>query len=220
MCGRYTLSMAMDRVAAAFGAQNVPEDRPRYNVAPRQIVAVVGLKADGTRSIAHLRWGLVPSWANDPNSGPRPINARAETLLERPMFRSLFKSKRCLIPSDGLYEWRKVGKAKQPFHIRLRGGGVFGFAGLWDVWGEGDGKIASCCIVTVEANEIVRPVHERMPAIIPPECYGDWLDPETPTDRLMSMLKPFPNEEMETVPVGQAVNSPANDGPECLIPAA
>ncbi len=219
MCGRYTVTSS-EEVREFFGVYDGPVLTPRYNVAPSQVVAVVGLKPDGRRGLALLRWGLVPRWASDPKSGPRPINARAETVLDKPTFRDAFRSRRCLLPADGFFEWQKSNGVKKPFHIRMKCGGLFAFAGLWDVWQSGDEKLATCCILTTEANELVRPLHDRMPVIAPKDEYGRWLDPQTPVAELRAMLRPYPAEMMETVPVGRAVNSVKNDGPECLSPAA
>jgi putative SOS response-associated peptidase YedK len=222
MCGRFTLSTPAEQVAATFAVADPPPLTPRYNVAPSQVIAVVGLKADGTRrGLALLRWGLVPSWATDPNAGPRPINARAETILSKPTFREPFRRRRCLIPADGFYEWRKSGTRKTPCHIRLKGGGLLAFAGLWDTWsGPDEARLATCCIITVAANELVRPIHDRMPVILPPDDYDRWLSPSTPEAELVGLLRPYPADEMVVVPVGPAVNSVTNDGPECLTPAA
>lgn len=221
MCGRFTLATNAESVARTFGATpaaGMSAVGPRYNVAPSQVVAVVGLKADGTRGLALLRWGLVPSWASDLRPGP--INARAETVAQKPTFRESFRERRCLIPSTGFYEWSKAGSRKVPHLIRLKSQEPYALAGIWDIWGEGKERIATCCIITVAANDLIRPLHERMPAIIRPEDYGAWLDPKTPQPTLQALLRPYPAEEMEIVQVGQAVNSPRNDGPECITPAA
>lgn len=223
MCGRYTISTPTEDLAIHFAIPGpVPRLAPRYNVAPSQLVAVVGLKPDGvTRGLARLQWGLVPYWSND-GKGYRPINARAETLLSKPTFRESFLEKRCLIPATGFYEWRAEGKKKFPHHFRLRGGGgVMAFAGLWDLWRAEDGKASvTCCIVTVDANDVVKPFHDRMPAILNPSDYTDWLAHETPVKELQSLLRTLPAEQMEVVPANPLVNSPKHDSPECLNPAA
>ena len=222
MCGRFTLTRPPKDLVELFRLAEPPAElTPRYNVAPSQVVAVVGLKPDGRkRGLALLRWGLVPAWSNDPNPRVKPINARAETLLDRPTFRDAFSRKRCLIPADGFYEWQKAGKARRPHHVRMKGGGLFAFAGLWDVRKGGGQVLATCCIVTVPANGLVSPFHDRMPAILEPSDYEAWLHPETPTDELLGLLRPYPAERMEVLAVAQAVNSPKNDSPECLQPAA
>ena len=221
MCGRFTRSGPVQEVAKLFELDEPPAElAPRYNIAPSQVVAVVGLKPDGKRrGLAMLKWGFVPSWSKDPNPKVKPINARAETVLSKPLFREAFEVKRCLIPADGFYEWSKT-TPRTPFYIKLRSGGLFAFAGLWDVWKGGGQALGTCCIITTAANSLVRPLHERMPAIIEPEKYTAWLDTATSTEELMAMLRPMPAEQMEMVKVGTVVNSPRNDRPECLIPTA
>lgn len=222
MCGRFTLSTSSEDLAEHFDVPDPKPLAPRYNVAPAQLVAVVGLKPDGkTRGIALLKWGFVPYWANDPDSGPKPINARAETVSIRPPFDHSFREKRCLIPADGFYEWAKQGSRKVPHHFRLKRGGPFAFAGVWDAWrGENRPATLTCAIITVPANDLVRPLHDRMPAILMPDQYDKWLNPSTPVAELLSMLAPLPADLLEAVKVGPAVNKVTNDGPECLTPAA
>ncbi|MBX9583444.1 MAG: SOS response-associated peptidase [Gemmataceae bacterium] len=222
MCGRYQFVADQKDVADHFGlVGDLPALQPRYNVAPTQVVVVVGLKPDGQqRGLALLRWGLIPRWAKEPGKHP-PINARAETLLEKPTFRDSFKQRRCLVPATGFYEWEKVGRRKAPHHFRLAGGGLMAFAGLWDVWAGPDGaKLATCCVVTVPANRLVEPLHDRMPAVLAREDFAAWLDPTTPVCDLQALLRPYPAEGMEALVVGPAVNNVRNDGPECLAPAA
>jgi putative SOS response-associated peptidase YedK len=174
-----------------------------------------------TRGLARLRWGFVPYWAHDPNSGPRPINARAETVAYKPPFDHSFRQKRCLIPADGFFEWAKVGTRKVGHHFRAKGGGVMAFAGMWDVWkGEGRPSIFSCDIITVEANELVRPFHDRMPAVIPPELFDRWMGFDSSEKELLAALRPFPAGQLDVVRVGPAVNTVRNDTPACVAPAA
>jgi putative SOS response-associated peptidase YedK len=222
MCGRFTLSTSPEELVSAFRLPETPAIQPRYNVAPSQLVAVIGLKPDGrTRGLARLRWGFVPYWANDPDSGPKPINARAETVATKPPFDESFREKRCLIPADGFFEWAAVGRKKVAHHFRLKGGGPMAFAGLWDVWrGKGKPTVLSCAIITVTANELVRPFHERMPAVLRPEDYDLWLDNATPESELLGALSPLPVEMMDVVRVGPAVNKVSNDSIECVTPAA
>ena len=165
-----------------------------------------------------LRWGLIPSWADDPGIGNRLINARAETAAEKPSFRNALRHRRCLIPADGFYEWVKAGKGpKQPYLIRLKDGQPFAFAGLWESWTSPDGEvIESCTILTTEANEVLRPIHDRMPVIIAPEDYGLWLDPATPPKAVQEMLRSFPAEKMESQPVSTVVNDPKHETPRCV----
>jgi putative SOS response-associated peptidase YedK len=201
------------------GAGPAATSSARSNVAPSQCIAAVGLKPDGERrGIALLPWGLVPHWANSPSEGPRPINVRAESI--RYKFGALLREKRCPIPADGFYERKTEGKKKLPRRFTLTSGKPFAFAGLWDAW-KGDGRtIVSCCLVTTVANALVGEVHDRMPVIVPPESYARWLDHETPEPRLVELLRPFAAEAMRVHAAGTAVNSPKNDGPECLEAAA
>ena len=220
MCGRFTF-LDPSSVAEAFGlSPPIPELAPRYNAAPSQTIAVVALKRGaGERRLGLLKWGLVPSWANDPAAGPKPINARADS-LDKPTFRDAFRSKRCLIPADGFYEWSTVASKKRATHFRMKNRSLFAFAGLWEFWTDGTEKLATCCIITTDANELVGTIHNRMPAIVPRAAYGAWLSTDTPPIEVNSILAPYPSEEMDALVVGPAVNSPRNAGPECLQPAA
>jgi putative SOS response-associated peptidase YedK len=223
MCGRYTLTRDPRLLQRTFGIPDVPPAlKPRYNIAPTQLVVVVGLKPDGlTRGMALLRWGFVPSWANDPNGGPRPINAKAESVALKPPFKHAFRERRCLVPADGFFEWVAENGRKVPHLFRLKSGEPFAFAGVWDRWGEpGLSSLLTCALITTAANDLVRPIHDRMPAILPPETWDRWLDTRTPVPELLGMLAPFPAELMDVVRVGQAVNRVANDSPECVTPAA
>jgi putative SOS response-associated peptidase YedK len=193
---------------------------PRYNIAPSQPVAAVRM-THGTeaRELAMLKWGLVPAWADDPKIGNQLINARAETAADKPAFRSAFRERRCLVPADGFFEWRREGKRKLPHYITLRDGGLFAIAGLWERWRRDGDIIESCTLLTTDANELVRPLHDRMPVIVPPEFYDHWLDPHVkePGD-LLAILRPLPAEQMNVLPVEPVVNSPANDEPRCIEP--
>lgn len=221
MCGRYTLDLNAKRLAALYGLDEVLDDLPpRFNIAPSQRVPVVGVKPDGRRrGLAMLQWGFLPRFANDAKSGPRPINARSETLLGKPLFRDAAIRRRCLMPASGFFEWKAVGKRKHAHYVTLRGGEPMSFAGLWETWGRGPERIASCCIITVPANDALKTLHDRMPTILPAASFDDWLNPETPIDRAMELLRPYNTEEIAITPVGPAVNSVANDGPECIAPA-
>lgn len=215
MCGRFTLTTATDEIAAKFEVPDPPLLNARYNVAPSQVIAVVGLKPDGKRrGIAMLNWGLVPNWANDPKQGPRPVNLRAETVRHK--FPEQFRERRCLIPADGFYEWAVEGKKKLPRRFTLASGEPFAFAGLWDFWGSGKELIRTCCLITTTANELVAEVHDRMPVILAPEHYNVWLDPNTPVKEAEMLLKPFPAELMRVAAANPILNSPKHDGPECL----
>ena len=171
--------------------------------------------------IGPLRWGLIPSWAKDPAIGNRLINARAETVAEKPSFRSAFAKRRCLVVADGFYEWRKTGKGKVPVYITLRSKRPFGFAGLYEHWKAPDGKeIRTCTIITTDSNELVRPIHDRMPVILPKAVEDRWLDPgEHDRGRLQALLQPYPSEEMDAYDVTTVVNNTRHDAPDCIAPA-
>jgi putative SOS response-associated peptidase YedK len=218
MCGRYTLATDLKKVADRFGAP-MPGDEwatsvpLRYNIAPTQSVIVVG--DDGKRYMKQMRWGLIPSWAKDPSVGNRMINARAETLAEKPAFRAALKKRRCLIPADGFFEWQKLGKVKQPVRIVLKSREPFGFAGLWEHWTSPEGEeVLSCTIITTEANDLLKSVHDRMPVILTPEAEAVWLDPKIQDpERLLLLPRQYPSDEMEFYPVSGDVNSPGVDKP-------
>jgi putative SOS response-associated peptidase YedK len=216
MCGRFTQAADGEIIFKVFELPEPPELAPRYNIAPTQDVAAVRIVAGGRR-LALLQWGLIPSWAKERAMGARMINARAETLAEKPAYRSAFRARRCLIVADGFYEWQKTGGRKQPCFIGFRDGRPFGFAGLWERWhGEGEAAVESCSIVTTEANELLAPIHDRMPVIIDPKQFALWLDPSvTDTSRVGELLRPYPSEAMEAYPVSLLVNNPANDAPAC-----
>ncbi len=221
MCGRFTLSVDPDDLREAFPQFTLQDDLPpRYNIAPSQPVAVV--PNNGQNRIEFFRWGLIPSWAKDPKIGNRMINARAESLVEKPAFRAAYKRRRCLVLADGFYEWRQEPgrKTKTPMYIRLNSGKPFAFAGLWEAWRAPDeSTILSCTIITTDSNELIAPIHDRMPVILAPEAYELWLNPEEQSpDRLTGLLKPYPASEMMAYPVSRLVNDPASDVPECIIP--
>jgi putative SOS response-associated peptidase YedK len=187
-------------------------------VAPTQSVATVRLDNAGRHVLRMNRWGLIPSWSRDAKLAASLINARAETVATKPAFRAAFKARRCLIPSDGYYEWKATGgKHKQPFHFRLVDGRLFAFAGLSERWHDQDGQsVETCAIITTEANAVVRPVHDRMPVILDPEVYGQWLDPRAGSDDLLLLLRPSPAEALTAFPVTSHVNNAKNQGAECL----
>lgn len=208
-------------IAEAFGLGVVPDVAPRYNIAPTQSVAVVRERVQGARELVLLYWGLIPSWSRDRAMGARMINARAETLAEKPAFRGAFRARRCLVVADGFYEWQKLGDRKRPHHIRMADGRPFAFAGLWERWeGAGGEAVESCAIVTTTPNRLLAPIHDRMPAIVEPGLYAAWLDPrQHDADALAGILRPYAAEDLIVTPVSQRVNNPANDGPECVRPA-
>lgn len=214
MCGRYRLTRA-DRLAEKFDAELAEELLPRYNIAPTQPITVV--RTIGSRRVfAPMRWGLIPNWAKDASMAQ--INARSETLLEKPAFKENFERRRCLIPADGFYEWKRSGRSKQPFHFGMKDDSVFAFAGIWDRWRTPQGQvIESCAILTTAPNELLRDVHDRMPAILRPERYRDWLvAPASDCGRLRHLLIPFEAAMMKRFPVSSAVNDPQIDTPECV----
>jgi len=245
MCGRFTLTSPIDEVAEYFrvlegGWPQAAERPPRYNIAPTQPVACVRQPAEGGREIVEMRWGLIPYWAEDPAIGNRMINARAETLATRSAYKEPFRRRRCLVVADGFYEWRKEPGGKQPYYVYMADKKPFGFAGLWDRWrpragrleGLGDperaaeqlsadGRLESCAIVTGEPNELLEPIHDRMPVIVAPEHWEAWLDPELDEpESLQEILRTYPAERMRAHPVSTHVNKPANDDPECIRPLA
>jgi len=219
MCGRFTLTTNLGAIAKRFGvARFLEEVGRRYNIAPTQPVIVVN--DDGTRHLTRMQWGLIPSWAKDPAIGNRMINARAETVATKPAFRAALRKRRCLIPADGFFEWTPAGRRKQPVYITLKTREPFSFAGLWESWTSPEGEeIWSCTIITTEANELLKPIHDRMPVILAKDAEAVWLDPTIQDpERLLPLLKPYQAEEMEVYAVSTKVNSPTNDGPECIEP--
>jgi putative SOS response-associated peptidase YedK len=219
MCGRFTLIADRKKLAESFAGYDLPEGlAPRYNIAPSQAVAVIA--NNGQQKIELFQWGLIPFWAKDPKIGNRMINARAETLAEKPSFKNAYKRRRCLVLADGFYEWKKVNGAKTPMYIQLAGGEPFGFAGLWESWqSPEDSTVLSCTIITTTPNQLLADIHNRMPVILPTSAYDTWLDPaERSPAQLDGLLKPYPAAEMTAVPVSTLVNNPKNDGPECIAP--
>jgi putative SOS response-associated peptidase YedK len=222
MCGRFTLTAPRKALTKLFPRFDLPDLFPNYNVAPTQAVLAVRVPhGEDEPAPALLKWGLVPGWADDPAIGNRMINARAETAAEKPSFRSAFRKRRCLILADGFFEWGKAGGKKQPYLFRLAGGEPFAFAGLWEHW-ERDGKVIdSCTILTTEPNELVKPLHDRMPAILSPSDFGLWLDPKVEKGaELHVLLRPYPAEAMTAYPVSLRVNSPKNNDAGCVAPLA
>jgi putative SOS response-associated peptidase YedK len=217
VCGRYTLKTPVETLAEEFGITGpLPEVPTRFNVAPTQEVAAV-LEEDEQRKLEMLRWGLIPSWADDPAIGNRMINARSETAAQKPSFRSAFRKRRCLVLADGFYEWQKTASGKQPYYIRMGDGSPFAFAGLWESWGKYGEEVRSCTILTTEANGLVGEIHHRMPVILPAEEYDLWLDPDMgEAEPLLDLLRPYPDDVMEAYPVSRFVNSPSNDSEQCV----
>ncbi|MCO6452217.1 MAG: SOS response-associated peptidase [Caldilineales bacterium] len=220
MCGRFSLTSSAEELATLFDLDAAPELPPRYNIAPTQLVAAVRFNSDsGQREMTLFRWGLIPFWSKDLAIGSRLINARSETVAEKPAFRAAFKSRRCLIPASGFYEWQKQNGGKQPHLIGMEDGKPFAMAGMWEHWEGGDGSIIeSCTILTTTANKMIERVHNRMPVILDRQDFSDWLDPATATGILHHLLRPYPAEEMMAYPVSTIVNSPVNDVPACVEP--
>lgn len=218
MCGRFSFAAPAEVVAEVFGLASLPNWAPRYNIAPSQEVAVIR-QEEGERRVALLRWGLVPAWAKEPSVGARLINARAETVAHKPAFRSAFRARRCLVPADGFYEWVSRGGEKTPFYITFTDGRVFAMAGLWERWTGGSQTLETCTILTTTPNEIVAPLHDRMPVILAPEDYRVWLDPAHPGgEELGPLLQPCPPDGMTAWPVSRWVNDPRHDDPSCRAP--
>jgi putative SOS response-associated peptidase YedK len=208
-------------MAGDFGVQEITDElQPSFNIAPTHSVAVV--LNDGARRFAAMRWGLVPYWATDPALGARLINARAETLTTKAAFKEAFKKRRCLVVADGFFEWRKQGQTKLPLYIHLEPERPFGFAGLYETWFSPLGeKLVTCTIITTEPNELVQPIHDRMPVILPKKAEDFWLDSSVEDHtRLLDLLRPYPAAEMGAYAVSQLVNSVKNDSSECIEPAS
>ena len=219
MCGRFTLTTDLEQLEMRFSfrATNLSA-QPRYNIAPsQQVLAVIGAEE---RRAGFLRWGLIPSWAKEPSIGDRMINARAETLAEKPSFRRALQKRRCIVLADGFYEWKAEGKKKTPMYITLKSHEPFGFAGLWETWkSPADETIHSCTLITTTPNTLMESIHNRMPVILSREAEAQWLDPATTApERLLPLLTPHPAEAMEAYAVSLAVNSPRNDAPVCIEP--
>ena len=226
MCGRYSLTTPLDALRSLFDFESLLNLPPRYNIAPTQEAAVVRTSDVGGRELAMPRWGLIPSWSKEASMGAKLINARSETVAEKPSFREAFRSRRCLIPADGFYEWRMEEGRKQPFRIGMKGGIPFAFAGLWEQWtakaastGIAEGEsVETFTILTPPANDKLRPIHARMPVILAPETFDPWLDAANDPHSLLSLLGPYPVAPMAFYRVGTAVNNVRNDDPSCIAP--
>lgn len=229
MCGRYDFQgvyeHGRDLELTRFFDVELGDLRPppRFNIAPTQQIAAIRRTRDDARPrLVMLRWGLVPRWAKDLSFGARTVNARAESAAEKPAFRDALRRRRCLVPANGFYEWEKLGDFKRPWRFVVRGGEPFAIAGLWERWiGPDQAPVETCTLLTTDANESVRPLHDRMPLILPREAHAAWLDPElTDPAKLAEWMKPFPSSEMRAYPVSTRVNSPRNDDPSCIEPVA
>ncbi len=232
MCGRYAFFTPLEAAARLFGVTeiHVPDAAPRYNVAPSQDVPIVRLSpqvatGDGRiRELATARWGLVPFWARDPSIGNRMINARAESVAEKPAFRAAFRRRRCLVPADGFFEWQATGSGKQPWYIHHAGSEPLAFAGLWELWDRDEQAppLATCTIITTRASAFMERLHQRMPAVLDAAARDAWLDPDSPAELLRGLLEPSEDIPLEAHPVSRAVNSPSNESADLLnpVPAA
>ena len=217
MCGRFIFTDPA-KIKRLLPDADIDQIRiefvPSYNIAPSQNIPVI--LNDGSNRVRLIRWGLVPSWAKDLSIGYKMINARAETINEKPAFKRLIKGRRCLIFTEGFYEWKKLGNSKQPYFIRMKDQQAFAFAGLWDIWEKDGDALISGTIITIDANELIADIHDRMPVIISPDSYGLWLGNDGKD--IFKMLKPYPAEEMEAYPVSRLVSSPANNSPDNIYP--
>ena len=221
MCGRFTITIEAAALQLELGLAETPlEWKPRFNVAPTQPVAVV--RDPNLQRLEYMRWGLVPSWAKDVEIGNRLINARSETIEEKPSFRASFSRRRCLIPADGFYEWQRGKERKtpaQPYYFFLKDHALFAFAGIWDLWQSPDGsELTSCSIITCAANELVSHYHERMPVILAPQDYSTWLARATEPDRLRALIGARPITPVSLFPVSRAVGNVKNDSPDLIVP--
>jgi putative SOS response-associated peptidase YedK len=221
MCGRYALKGKEGRIMRQFELYEIPRLIRRFNIAPSQAVPIVRLTPEGQRECVLVRWGLLPSWAKEPKIDYSTINARAETVATKPAFRNAFRRRRCLVPASGYFEWaaRPGSKTKQPYFISLREGELFAFAGLSEHWEREGTVIESCTIIVTEANDLTRPIHDRMPVILGERDYALWLSADgRQVEHLQSLLKPFPSELMQAYRVSTAVNNPRNDDEKCIEP--
>ena len=224
MCGRYSLTSPTEAMRQLFRFEGRPNLPLRFNIAPTQTIAIVRQEGDqGKRQLAPVRWGLVPSWAKQVGPGPALINARIETVLEKPSFRAAVRRRRCLIPADGFYEWQgQGGGAKRPYRIVVRGGELFAFAGLWERWGGTDGDIVeSATILTMDANQVLKPIHGRMPVILDPVDYDRWLDvKDNPAEDAIASITQIPEPDFAAYEVSRHVNNVRNDDELCIEPVA
>ena len=225
MCGRYELHSSPAAIALAFGLAHPPYVDPHYNIAPTNDVPIVRVGNDGQRELVRMRWGLVPRWAKDPSIGARMINARGETLAEKQSFRTAYRRHRCLLPADGFYEWRSIARAsgepprRQPQHIGMADGSLFGLAGIYERWLSEEGEVLdTCAIVTTEANALLTPLHDRMPVIVAPEHYERWLDPANA--EVTDLIAPYPGDAMAYYPVSTRVNSVRHDDASLIVPVS
>ncbi len=221
MCGRYAITSAPEAIRALFRYAEQPNFPARYNVAPTQPIPIVRL-VDGKRRFALVRWGLLPAWVKDPKAFTLVINARGESVLDKPAFRSAMKYRRCLVPADGFYEWKPAGARKQPYFVRLKSGAPMAFAGLWECWSGPNGEeLETAAIVTTGANRTLGHIHDRMPVVVPPEAFDLWLNcAEVDAETAAALIAPAPDDALEAYPVSTEVNRVANDNARLLEPVA
>jgi putative SOS response-associated peptidase YedK len=219
MCGRYTITSAPESIRALFRYQEQPNFPARYNVAPTQPIPIVRV-TEGQRHFALVRWGLLPSWVKDPKTFTLLINARGESVIDKPAFRAAMKRRRCLIPADGFYEWKAVGSRKQPYFVKLKSGAPMALAGLWECWtGPNGEELETAAIVTTEANRTLGAIHGRMPGIVPPEAFDLWLNcTDVDARTAAALIAPAPENLLDVYPVSPAVNRTANDNPRLVEP--
>jgi putative SOS response-associated peptidase YedK len=218
MCGRYSLIATVDQLLEEFDLADAGELEARYNIAPSEHIPVIRVR-EGVRRLDSLKWGLVPSWAKDPEIGHRMINARAETVSEKPSFRAALKRRRCIIPATGFFEWKRDGKKKIPYYFRAKSGPLFGLAGLWEHWEGEDGLLETCTIITTTANTLVGKIHDRMPVILKKSNYSAWLDIGGEiTGGVGEVFSPYPEGEIDAYEVSGEVNSPKAEGSNLVEP--
>jgi putative SOS response-associated peptidase YedK len=221
MCGRFVLEHSPEQLMKVYRLTSMPDLSPRYNIAPSQQIAVVRQQKSGDRELSFLQWGLIPSWSKDSATGYKMINARSETVHEKPSFKQAFHARRCIIPASGFYEWQKAGKEKIPHYIRLRDGDIMSLAGLWERWKSPEGEdLETCTILTTAANSLLKKLHDRMPVILHRAEFDIWLDRDIDdVSRLTEVFHPYPSDQLEEDVVTTDVNSLKNDSPDCIIPA-
>lgn len=218
MCGRFALKAMPEELVALFGLDEWVDFAPRYNIPPTTDIPVIRQSPEGRRVLHLLRWGLLPHWAKDPGIGAKLNNARSETIAEKPSFRGAFKHRRCLVPASGFYEWKTEGKIKQPYFISLTSGNPMAMAGIWESWTAPDGNVVrTACIVTTGPNQVMAPIHDRMPVIISPDHWQDWLT--APADQVEALLVPHHAAAMQAWPVGREVSRSGNEGPGLMVAA-
>jgi putative SOS response-associated peptidase YedK len=218
MCGRYAITSAPEAIRRLFGYDEQPNFPPRYNVAPTQPVPIVRMM-EGKRRFALVRWGFIPSWVKDPRTFSLLINARGESLGDKPAFRAAMRYRRCLFPANGFYDWRRAGERVTPYYVRLKAGGPMALAGLWENWmGPHGEEMETAVIVTTRANRLLAPIHPRMPVIVPPEAFDLWLDARVEATTAAALIAPAPEDMLEMHEVSPAVNSAANDTPDLIAP--